>query len=181
MRWLPNTLTIARLIVVPFVVATLVRHQFGLALALFFAAAITDGIDGSLARRFGWTSRTGAYLDPIADKSLLAAIFLALLVIGAVPGWLVALIFARDLAILMFSVWALAFTKIRNFSPSRWGKLSTFSQISCAVYIMATLAFPSWPVAWLRPVAIGLAAVGTASSWIAYGIRGWRMLQASAN
>ena len=62
-------------------------------------AGASDALDGALAKRFGWRSRTGALLDPLADKLLLCVGFLGLWLGGAMPGWLVALVFARDLIV----------------------------------------------------------------------------------
>src|SRR5579883_2909018 len=103
------------------------------ALALFAAAAVTDALDGALARRFGWTSTAGAYLDPIADKALLSGLYLTLAVTGDIPWWLVGLIFGRDLLILAAAGLALLFTRLRAFPPSLWGKVSTIFQVLTAV------------------------------------------------
>ena len=64
-------------------------------------AALTDVIDGALARSYGLASQVGAYLDPIADKCLLSGIFLALGATGTVPWWFVAVVFGRDIYILL--------------------------------------------------------------------------------
>src|SRR6266446_6352830 len=67
---IPNLLTIARLLLAPFIFAAIVNGRHALALALFACASLTDGLDGLLARRFGQITPVGAYLDPIADKVL---------------------------------------------------------------------------------------------------------------
>ncbi len=143
-RWfnLANFFTLLRLVLVPYVVLAILDAQHGKALVLFFAAALTDVIDGALARSYALESQVGAYLDPIADKCLLSGIFLALGSIGAVPWWFVALVFGRDIYILLAVVGILALTKVRKFPPSRWGKLSTFFQISAAVVWMVRNAWP---------------------------------------
>jgi cardiolipin synthase len=107
----------------------------------------------------------------------MGAIYITLALIGAVPFWLVALIFGRDALILLFALSALAFTRLRSFPPSFWGKLSTFLQVLTAVVVMVTLAFPEWPVAWLRPAMFGAAAVGTSWSGLDYFRRGYLMLR----
>src|SRR5690349_456758 len=113
LRLLPNLLTSLRLIAVPFIIqAILAGHHF-FALALFAAAATTDLLDGAAARRLHVTSRSGAYLDPIADKCLLSGVFLAMAVARIVPRWLVGMIFGRDIFILAGVVTVLLLTEIR--------------------------------------------------------------------
>ncbi len=118
---------------VPFVAADILHGQWTRALILLFAAGFTDVIDGFLARRFGQPTRVGAYFDPIADKILLVAIYIALGAAQAIPRWMVALVFGRDLLILGMAAYGLLFTSVRKFPPSVWGKISTFFQIAAAL------------------------------------------------
>src|SRR5581483_9418245 len=129
----PNILTLTRLALAPFVVPYILAGRHSTALTLFVAAAFTDVMDGGLARQFGWRTRAGEYLDPIADKVLLSGIYVALAAVRTIPVWFVALIFGRDLLILCSSGAALLLTRLRQFSPSVWGKASTFFQIVTAV------------------------------------------------
>ena len=79
------------------------------ALALFIVAAISDGLDGYLAKRFAWTSKLGRFLDPLSDKLLLVVVFVEAAWLGLVPWWLTAAVVARDVMIglgaLIFSLW----------------------------------------------------------------------------
>ena len=143
---LPNLLTLLRVALTPFVVQAIVERRFGRALAILLIAGITDVLDGLAARKLGLQSRFGAYLDPIADKALLTAGYLALGIAHAVPWWLVGLIFGRDLLILLLAAAALLFTSYRDFPPSIWGKLSTFCQIGAAVMVLTAGAFPAFPL-----------------------------------
>ncbi len=138
-RWLnlPNLLTLTRLVLVPFVVLAILDGRHFQALALFAAAAVTDVLDGAAARRWGNTTAAGAYLDPIADKCLLSGVFLALGVARIVPWWFVAVVFGRDLYILMAVAAFLLMSPVRKFPPSVWGKVSTFVQILTVVTWMA--------------------------------------------
>ena len=95
-----NLFTLLRIVLAPFVIAAILLGEHGPALALFACAALTDGIDGFLARRFGWMTEAGAVLDPIADKILLSGVYLAMVAAATIPWWLVALIFGRDILIL---------------------------------------------------------------------------------
>src|ERR1039458_4883426 len=131
-RWfnLANLFTFLPFILVPYVIRALLGGRHGRALALFFVAAVTDVLDGAVARSYGLATRVGAYLDPIADKCLLSGIFLALGATGSVPWWFVAVVLGRDMYILLAVVAVMAVTKFRKLPPSRWGKRSTFAQIA---------------------------------------------------
>jgi cardiolipin synthase (CMP-forming) len=172
-----NGITLARLALIPFVIAALIAREPVRAAALFAVAALSDSLDGLLARRFGWTTRAGAYLDPIADKLLLSGVFLALGLSGAVPTWFVGLILGRDVLILAAVMLALLFTRIRQFPPSVWGKASTFFQIlTASAWILAGAS--NLPLA--RQVAQGLiwpAATVTLISAVHYGWRGMQALK----
>jgi cardiolipin synthase (CMP-forming) len=142
-RSLPNLLSLARLAIAPYLFWLLWREHFNLALVAILVAAITDGLDGYLARRLGVSSRTGEMLDPIADKVLLSAAFIALWLDGALEGWLAAVILGRDALILAAAGIALLLSKTpRRFPPSIWGKLSTIVQVSLVVTLAARFPEP---------------------------------------
>jgi cardiolipin synthase len=141
--WLtvPNLFTLLRVAMTPYILLELARGRYMIAGWTFGAAAFTDTLDGYIARRFGSQSRVGLYLDPIADKLLLSSIYIGLMLGGALPVWVVVVVFARDFWILLLSGVALRFTKYRDLRPSAWGKASTFMQIMTAVGIMAARAY----------------------------------------
>jgi cardiolipin synthase (CMP-forming) len=174
---LPNLFTLVRLLLAPVIVGAIWnRHAFA-ALAIFAVAAATDVIDGYLARHFGASTASGAFLDPIADKLLLTGVYLALALAGSVPWWLVAVILGRDLLILAASAVALAATKLRAFPPSRWGKASTFFQIVTAVAFLGRDAF-GWPLlAVFSEALIWPTLALTLWSGVDYGWRGVRLLR----
>jgi len=116
---LPNALSLARLFMVPIVVALLLAHADGLAAALFVLAALTDFLDGKLARRSGPT-RLGRILDPVADRLMLSSVAVVLAVRGLLPAWVVVILVGRDLATLVGGV--VVGTKIR---VNRVGKAAT--------------------------------------------------------
>src|SRR5437763_15897571 len=107
--WLtiPNLFTLVRVFMTPVILIELARGQYMIGGWLFGGAALTDLADGAIARKFGAESKVGLYLDPIADKILLSAIYIGLAVGGAVPVWIVTVIFARDLWILLLAGLAL--------------------------------------------------------------------------
>jgi cardiolipin synthase (CMP-forming) len=137
-RWLniANIFTLVRLVLVPFIVKDILDGRHLHALQLFAVAAATDLLDGASARHFKLATQAGAYLDPIADKCLLSGVYLAFAAARIVPWWLVAVIFGRDLCILIGVAIVMLFTPVRRFPPSVWGKLSTFVQIVTAVLWM---------------------------------------------
>lgn len=176
MRFLPNLLTILRIALTPWVAVSILNHQSSTALLLCAAAGLTDALDGWLARRWQAQSRFGAYLDPISDKILLVTVYLTLGAIHAAPRWLVALILGRDILILAMAGVALAFTTLRDFPPSIWGKISTHLQIYAALIFLSAHAWPDSGVSGLVPVAIAGAASGTAWSGAHYLVTGIRRL-----
>ncbi|MEZ5399122.1 MAG: CDP-alcohol phosphatidyltransferase family protein [Bryobacteraceae bacterium] len=136
MRSLPTILSLARAFVTPWVVLAVMRGDRAQALALCCAAGFTDFLDGFLARRFGWTSRVGAWTDAVADKVLLSTLYVAFGIAAWAPWWLVALVLGRDLLILAMAAIGLLFTPIRDFPPSIWGKVSTNVQIATALVVL---------------------------------------------
>jgi cardiolipin synthase len=172
--WLnvPNLFTLLRLVLIPFIIQAIFAAQHLRALGLFAAAALTDALDGVLARRFGSITSAGAYFDPIADKCLLSGVFLALAMSGLMPWWLVAIVFARDIYILLGACLFLMLTSVRRFPPSVWGKVSTFVQIVTVVLWMVRNAFPNLVWEAVADAMLGAAAAFTLWSGIDYTRRG---------
>jgi len=177
---IPSLISVSRAALTPVIAAAILRDDHGTALLVFLAAAVTDVIDGWVARRFRLETRVGAYLDPVTDKILLSTIYVCLGLSGAAPMWFVVLVFARDIVILLMAGYGLLFTRLRSFSPSRWGKLSTFGQLSTGVAIMLAHATGA---GWIH-TASGWMTMGAAAmtgwSGAHYLWTGWRMLRASA-
>src|SRR5918998_1945593 len=116
---LPNALSLLRLFMVPLVVALLLARADGLAAAFFVLAALTDFLDGRLARRAGPT-RLGRILDPLADRLMLSSVAVVLAVRGILPAWAVAILVGRDLLTLIGSI--VVRSKVR---VNRVGKAAT--------------------------------------------------------
>lgn len=174
LRHLPNLICAFRLILVPLCVRGIVDGQYIFALVCFSFAGISDFVDGYLCRRFSWQSKLGAMLDPLADKALMAGTYLTLGYVGDVPVWLVAVIFGRDLAILLGAAVISRRVKVREFPPLYSGKVSTTIQICTAV---AVLAWRGGMVPYFFP-ALGfvLTLVATLYSGYEYLQRGRSML-----
>ncbi|HXS28650.1 MAG TPA: CDP-alcohol phosphatidyltransferase family protein [Steroidobacteraceae bacterium] len=147
LRHLPNLICIARIGLVWPTVAALERGNFELAMLLFIVAAVSDGLDGYLAKRFHWTSELGKLLDPAADKLLLVSVFVSATWLGLVPRWLTAAAVARDamiaLGALVFRMW---FGPLRG-RPTPLSKLNTGMQLAYLLAVMSQAAFhfPSIP------------------------------------
>jgi cardiolipin synthase (CMP-forming) len=140
LRYLPNLLSGARLILAPYIFLLMWRREYPAVLGWFLFSGITDGVDGWIARRWNAQSRLGAMLDPIGDKLLLSGSFLVLALDGAMERWLAVLVLGRDLAILLFAAGVLLFSKKKaEFPPSWWGKSSTVAQICYIVALIGHL------------------------------------------
>jgi cardiolipin synthase (CMP-forming) len=174
---LPNLFTLARLVLAPFIASDILRARDRRAIVLLFAAGFTDVIDGYLARRLKESTLAGAYFDPIADKILLSVIYISLGLAGAIPWWMVAVVFGRDILILAMAAYGLLFTAFRKFPPSVWGKISTFFQIGAALVVMAARAGIAAPVV----PALYLMVFGTMLSGVHYMWRGVTMLRETSH
>ena len=137
---LPNFLTLCRLGSIPIFLAFLSRHQYTEALYVFIAAAITDSLDGSLARWFNEKTELGAFLDPFADKLLLVSAFVVMTVDGQVPGWLFGVVAIRDVVIVGGYLMLSFITSERiPVKPSYIGKVSPFLQLGCVIAALLRL------------------------------------------
>lgn len=176
-RWIPNALTFLRvLLIVPFATA-LLETQYRIALGLFFFAAVTDGVDGYLARHFEWRSRLGAIADPLADKALLITAYLMLTWTGVLPLWLFLIVLGRDALIVLGGLVFHYSVGRFELQPSLLGKLNTFVQILVVLAIIIFLAGLPMPP-WVLPLGIDLVAVSAVISGLHYFIiwagRAWR-------
>jgi len=128
-RDIPNIITVLRFLMVPPTLLLLLEERYTLALLIFAIAGLSDGIDGFLAKRFHWTSRIGAIMDPLADKLLLVCSFLSLAWLGLIPLALVVAVMLRDLMIVLGAI-ALHYRYGRfEMQPTRVSKVNTFFQI----------------------------------------------------
>jgi len=146
---LPNALTIARIFFVPLLVAALVEenvsvHAFGvtitnewLALAIFLIAAVTDLLDGYLARKWGQVTTIGTLLDPIADKLLISAALISLVQVHAVPGWMVILVVGREFAI--SGLRSIAAAEGYTIRASDMGKTKMVAQVTAISFLLLSI------------------------------------------
>jgi len=133
----PNLITLGRLLLAPFVVWEIVARRPVGAFVLLFVAGLTDLLDGLVARGTNSHSHLGELLDPVADKVLLSGVFVGLEWIGSVPLWFVAIVFGRDVFLLLAAVLLMTFSAAPDLRPDRYGKASTALQILTAGVIVA--------------------------------------------
>jgi cardiolipin synthase len=169
---LANWLTVLRIVLIPVFVTLLVYRRPGWALSVFAVAALTDLLDGWVARRRG-ISRLGAFLDPIADKLLLTASFVTLTYLRALPFWIAAVVISRDV-ILVVGALLVHIVGIRiDPRPTRAGKAATFFQV---VTVLLGLVSRYVAVGPGLVVAMWLAALFTVYSGCQYVVQGMRFL-----
>ncbi len=136
MRHIPNIICLLRIALIFPVLGALHDGHYLLALGLCIVAAASDSLDGYLAKRFGWSSALGRFLDPLADKLLVISLYIESAWLGIVPWWLTAAVVARDVMIglgaLMYRLW---FGPLHG-RPARISKFNTGAQL---VFVMLVL------------------------------------------
>ena len=175
--WLtwPNLLTLVRLLLVP-VLAVLLFSGDGndpttraWATVVFVVAALTDLIDGELARRSGTVTTVGKIADPIADKALTGVALIGLSWLGDLPWWVTAVILVREVGVTVLRFWVIRHGVI---PASRGGKAKTVAQIIAISLYLAPLppGFDS-----VRILAMAVAVVLTVVTGVDYAMRAWRL------
>ena len=168
LRHIPNALTLARLVLIaPFLVC--LHHQaYAYAFYTFILAGFTDGLDGWLARCFHWQSPFGSFIDPVADKLLIASSVISLALIGSIPWWLVMLIFLRDITISIgVLAWLWLIQRKPDFKPTYLSKINTVLQLSLVTLCLFELAFFNIPHSLVEILTI-ITAITTVCSYIDY-------------
>jgi cardiolipin synthase (CMP-forming) len=180
LKYLPNAFSLTRLfLIVPFLIY-LHRADYTTALAIFMFAGITDALDGWLARYFNWQTRFGSFIDPVADKSLIASSFISLALLGQLPWWLVSLVFFRDLTIsLGIMAWQRFIPQRLDFKPTWLSKINTFFQLTLIIFCLAELSFGK-NYQTLTYLLIGLTAFTTSVTYVDYVWTGAKRAYASS-
>lgn len=144
LSWLPNAISILRIALVPPILILILQGNYGWALALFWFAGFSDGLDGYLAVRFGWTTRLGGLLDPAADKLLITGLFVTLAVTGDIPVWLAVVVILRDVVIVLGALAYNFIVKPVPGEPTRISKLNTALQMIFVLFVLSRAGF-GWP------------------------------------
>jgi cardiolipin synthase len=168
---IPNLITIARLVMVPIIIAMILQGRWMTAFFVFVLAGLSDAADGLIARHFNMRSEFGAYLDPVADKALLVSIFVTLAAVGSIPAWLAIVIVARDVMMVGAVMLSWVLNRPVEIKPLFISKLSTAAQICFAGFALAVNAFGAG-FDDLRDVAAAVVAALTVASAGAY-LGGW--------
>ncbi|WP_420408984.1 CDP-alcohol phosphatidyltransferase family protein [Hoeflea sp.] len=163
---LPNYITVARFIMVPAIILAMINGYMLTAFVLFVLAGLSDGVDGLIARQFNQRSELGTWLDPIADKFLLVAVFLMLGWLEALPNWLVLLAVTRDGLIVAAVMLSGLMNNPVKMQPLLISKANTLMQIVLLMLVMAELA--------------GLAEFAVLVDWTIYVVAGLTVASASA-
>jgi cardiolipin synthase len=169
---LPNLITLARLLCVPLAIWLIVEARYGVVFWVFVAAGVSDALDGWIAKRWDQRTPLGALLDPIADKALLAAVYITLGLAGALPQWLVILVVLRDLLIVG------GYPLIHGTDapqPLFVSKVNTLVQIALVGFVLARLGLD---IEADRLTAVLVVAAGITTVWsgLSYLVRWARLL-----
>lgn len=137
-----NGLTAVRVLLVPLFAYLLISYRFRLALAVFAVCGTSDGLDGLVARRLRQRTVVGFFLDPIADKLLMATAFVVLTIVEIVPTWLTVMVISRDVFILTGSLLILLLFGSGDIEVTGLSKLNTGVQIVTVCFFLTVKAFP---------------------------------------
>jgi cardiolipin synthase len=169
---LPNLITLARLLCAPLAIWLIIEAHYGVAFWVFVAAGVSDALDGYIAKRWDQRTPLGAVLDPIADKALLAGVYITLGLAGALPHWLVILVVLRDLLI----VGGYLLTHDANGPrPLFISKINTLVQIALVVFILARLGLDI-DADFATALLVAAAGITTVWSGFSYLVRWARLL-----
>ena len=144
LNWLPNAISMLRIALVAPILVLIVKGDFVWALALFWLAGFSDGVDGYLAKRFNWHTRLGALLDPIADKLLVSGTFITLAYTQHIPVWLAAVVILRDVIIIAGATAYNFLVRPVQGEPTRISKVNTALQLLFLLFVLSRAVF-GWP------------------------------------
>mgnify|MGYP000330998787 CR=1 FL=1 len=137
---LPNKLTMARVIMIPFFVIFMLTGWGGeaskwISLAIFIVASLTDMLDGKIARKYNLVTNFGKFMDPLADKLLVCSAMICLVEMGRIPAWIVIVIISREFIISGFRL--VASDNGIVIAANYWGKFKTVSQMAMIIVLIA--------------------------------------------
>ncbi len=169
---LPNKLTVARVVLIPFFVFFLLIDPSNevfkwTALAIFVIASLTDMLDGKIARKYNLITEFGKFMDPLADKLLVCSAMIGLIELGRIPSWIVIIIIAREFTISGFRL--IAADNGRVIAASYWGKFKTTFQMIMVILMIANIQI-SW-VQVLTQIIMWIALALTIISLVDYLIK----------
>ncbi len=169
---LPNKLTVARVVLIPFFVFFLLNDALNsnfkwFALAIFIVASLTDLLDGKIARKYNLVTDFGKFMDPLADKLLVCSAMIGLIELGRIEAWIVIVIIAREFIISGFRL--IAADNGRVIAASYWGKFKTTFQMFMVILMIANIQI--FPIPLITTVVKWIALVLTIVSLVDYLIK----------
>lgn len=165
-----NQITILRLVFIPVFAILVISQKYRAALVVLVAAALSDVVDGTVARLWKQETPLGVALDPIADKLLMTTAYLTLAFRDALPWWLTILVISRDVVIIMTALLICLVAGYRPFQPSNLGKASTVAQAATLFVALGFVARVPYLTPTLVQIFVYLAAALTFASGIHYAI-----------
>ena len=171
---LPNLLTILRILLIPVLVNCLVYGYYMYGLLVFLLAALTDSLDGIIARTSNQRTILGTYLDPMADKLLLNSCFVTLSALHLIPGWITIIVVSRDLILIVGTLILHLIQTRTDIAPTWLGKSTTVIQLLYIVMVFLLITF-EMDIGFLLPF-LFLTATLTILSGLHYILRGIRLV-----
>jgi len=174
---IPNFLSLTRIILVPIFVIFLIQDEYYNALIIFVIAGLTDVLDGTMARLLNAQTKLGSYLDPIADKLLLATSFVTLAILGIIPSWLTVIVMSRDFIILLGIAILSLMSVTFEIKPALIGKATTALQIGTVFFALLNKAVAhDLGNNWILIIFFWITAIFTVASGLVYIIRGIKII-----
>ncbi|MDA8171643.1 MAG: CDP-alcohol phosphatidyltransferase family protein [Nitrospiraceae bacterium] len=170
----PNILTLVRIILIPCFATALSYRRFDYAFYIFLAGAVTDKLDGTIARLAGKSTDLGSVLDPLADKFMLITSFIVFLILRLIPVWLAIAVLSRDIIVILgWGLLSLAGGSVR-IEPTRVGKLAIAAQFTLLTAVLFRINYGFITAAVIEAL-VWTAAGLTAVSGLQYVTRGLRI------
>lgn len=136
LSWIPNAISLMRIMMIAPIIILFVNGEFGWALALFTIAGLSDGLDGYIAKKYHWDTRLGAFLDPAGDKLLVAWSYGTLAYLGYIPVWLAFIVIARDVVIVAGSFMYHYLVRRLEGDPTFISKFNTGLEFAFLIIVM---------------------------------------------
>jgi cardiolipin synthase (CMP-forming) len=184
---IPNTLTWTRIVLIPLFVVVYYfeeswvseQHQNIVATVVFVLAAVTDWLDGFLARKLNQMSAFGAFLDPVADKLMVAAALIILMQLGRIDAIIALIIIGREITISALREWMAKIGQAQSTAVSYLGKLKTVAQMVAIPMLLFHDQIGNFSPQWLGTILIYVAAILTLLSMGLYLHSAYRVLEKS--
>ena len=147
---LPNKLTVLRVIMIPFFVFFYLTEKVYIADILFIVASLTDMLDGKIARKYNLVTNFGKFMDPLADKLLVAAALICFVEVDRIPAWIVLIIISREFIISGFRLVAAEGGKV--IAAGYWGKIKTAVTMVTIIFMIPNFGGSFSGASWIAPL-----------------------------